>query len=131
MDHARSSTAAAPFAGVAAMLSMTCTSGSDRGRRSRPGEILAQGTLERMVSPALAGISEQQRQVGSRYGYGIQLAEVQTHPACFHSGGFEGFRAVMVHYPASDLTIAVNANGPLPVIALLAEIARLVLGIDH
>jgi D-alanyl-D-alanine carboxypeptidase len=111
-----------------------CSTPRDLVRWSRAlaaGEILAQGTFERMVSPALAGISEQQRQVGSRYGYGIQLAEVQTHPVYFHSGGFEGFRAVMAHYPTSDLTIAITANGPLPVIALLAEIARLVLGTDR
>jgi hypothetical protein len=37
----------------------------------------------------------------------------------------------MAHYPASDLTIAITANGPLPVAALQTEIARLVLGIDR
>lgn len=65
------------------------------------------------------------------YGYGLSRGRIGSVEAIQHSGGINGFSAMLSHYPAHDLTIAVIANGPTNTSQLQQRIARAVLGIPE
>jgi CubicO group peptidase (beta-lactamase class C family) len=117
---------------VAGAAGALCSTPRDLTRWMRSlsdAEILSGPSFELMISPTPVGDIDQKRGVRSGYGYGLQLSELDGRPFFFHGGGFEGFRAVVAHYPADDLTVAITANGPLPVVTLHTEIVRVVLGL--
>lgn len=65
------------------------------------------------------------------YGYGLAVWTVAGHRAIRHSGSEAGYRAVITHFPESDVTIVMLANTPIDLGGLTEDVAQIYLGEGH
>jgi len=45
-----------------------------------------------------------------KYGYGILIDSLKTHPRIWHDGGIPGFSSHLAYYPADDVSVVVISN---------------------
>lgn len=94
-------------------------------RALRMGEVISADSYQRMVTPR--GIPWY---APRRYGYGLEVGELEGEERVVHGGGIPGFNAMLAYYPGEDLTIVTLSNLNGPAAAQVAEAAaRIELGL--
>lgn len=92
----------------------------------REGRVVSAASYERMATPATLHDGST-----ARYGFGLQLGDLEGHRHVSHGGGINGFNAWLAHFPDADLDVVVlsNTNGAHPV-RMGEVIAKWALGVD-
>jgi len=124
----------APFGGVPAAEGGLCSTAGDLLRWNRAlygGRLLSDASLRRMTAVATikdgtpvgwaqyGGDSERPPFVTQAdYGYGLEIARMFGHRVFWHSGGINGYNAILLHFPdaRADLVLLANTdNGAAPI----------------
>ncbi len=93
------------------------------------GKVVSRASYERMTTPGRLNDGR-----SWPYGFGLGLLTLDGRPRIVHTGRVLGFYAVLSHYPADSLTIAILANldGASEIAtALEPRIGRLILGLEE
>jgi CubicO group peptidase (beta-lactamase class C family) len=124
----------APFGGVPIAEGGLCSTAGDLLRWNRAlysGRLLSEASLRRMTTAAATTDgtpigNARFGQDGERppfvtqadYGYGLEISRMFDHRVFWHSGGINGFNAIMLHFPddRADLILLANTdNGAVPI----------------
>jgi CubicO group peptidase (beta-lactamase class C family) len=71
----------------------------------RSGSVVRHDSYKAMTTPARLGDGSP-----TGYGFGLGLRPLGDHFRVAHTGGINGFAAVMAHYPGADLDVVVLSN---------------------
>ena len=124
----------APFGGVSIAEGGLCSTAGDLLRWNRAlygGRLLSEASLRSMTAVAtikdgtpvgwahFGGDTERSPFVTQAdYGYGLEISRMLGHRVFWHSGGINGFNAIMLHFPdaRADLVLLANTdNGAAPI----------------
>jgi CubicO group peptidase (beta-lactamase class C family) len=75
----------------------------------RHGKVIPAEQYAKMNSPTLLPDGST-----AKYGFGMRMSEVRSHPALGHGGGIFGFSTASIYLPKEDVFVAVFANSDAP-----------------